>query len=512
MKRLEFTSISGYTGNALKDYAKVLLMNVSRERVIVPKIRKYINSESNDVLILSGIRGTGKTSALMQAVDGKEDQSLFLTLIKDDIEVDDLISFVFQKLQSKPNISLIIIDEITRLNNLSVSAVVLYEKFSLAGYKVILSGTASASLILAKNQSLYHRSRLLNSSYISYSEVHEIFGCSLEDFYKSPDLKYLQDKEHSTFLDFPRIFDSLIVDNIFESIQRNQHLISNELLSLSIEDLRLLLYLIIYSVIFTVDSVKDGKLYVASFSRVINLLSVDKLSRLELSDLNKDLASRISIAYSKRVSASTINLLLDLLRDLGVLVHIDNVCSQESKWYLVNPFIANQVYNRIVLVTKDLLEDYEISQSDRLRGIYGSLYESIVVVDVLLAKKYGEAFVGYARNDIGELDIVALFGDPKDCESDLFSEVYEVKLTADLDAASNRAVWINDESFYNSFSELRDFNVQCRAVIYGGPTCIFNGFKDISKQKNFNGVEPSVIEWRNKGLKFINCEEFLLNI
>ena len=80
------------------------------------------------------------------------------------------------------------IDEITMINDLQAYGNVLSEYYVMIGAKVVIAGTDSFGIYMAKTDILYDRVVLLHTSQIPYAEFHRI--CE-EDFKRKKALTYI---------------------------------------------------------------------------------------------------------------------------------------------------------------------------------------------------------------------------------------------------------------------------------------------------------------------------------
>lgn len=136
------------------------------------------------VLILYGLRRTGKTTLIRQAILNMDEERFSQTAF---IQVDSRISLSdlnndLKKLQEK-GYRFIFIDEVTLLNDFIEGAALFSDVFASSGMKIVLSGTDSLGFLFSKDESLYDRSILLHTTFIPYREFEDVLGIKGVDNY-----------------------------------------------------------------------------------------------------------------------------------------------------------------------------------------------------------------------------------------------------------------------------------------------------------------------------------------
>lgn len=131
-------------------------------------LKRYLDIYSSKIIAMYGLRRTGKTTMLFQAINYIGiDKSAYIK-IKPTDRMQDLSNDL--DILNEKNIKYVFIDEITLMRDFIQEASILSDYYATFGMKIVLSGTDSLSFLLATNQELYDRCYLLHTSYISYGE------------------------------------------------------------------------------------------------------------------------------------------------------------------------------------------------------------------------------------------------------------------------------------------------------------------------------------------------------
>lgn len=159
---------------------KVLASSVRglRKRDCFEKIEEYINSDqSGKILILYGLRRTGKTTLIRQSIleMGDEDfsRSAFIQIGKGDSlkKLNEDLKALYDG-----GYRYIYIDEVTYLEDFIEGAELFSDIYASMGMKIILSGTDSLGFYLSKGEHLYDRCYLIHTTFIPYREFERVLG------------------------------------------------------------------------------------------------------------------------------------------------------------------------------------------------------------------------------------------------------------------------------------------------------------------------------------------------
>ena len=174
--------ISAYTGYQLEQYTNNMLKNIKAERDFVSEIMHYTHNTYNRVLAISGLRGTGKTIGMLQAIKdiGKYDKIVYMSINDgNNIRCQEIWDIIEKQFNS---IEYIFIDEITRAIGLYNTSAFLSDNLCGNGKKVVISGTDSLAIMKAEESSLYHRVIIKNVTFIKYTEALKTVDQSLKEY------------------------------------------------------------------------------------------------------------------------------------------------------------------------------------------------------------------------------------------------------------------------------------------------------------------------------------------
>ena len=141
-------------------------------------LERYLNSNSfGRVCILYGLRRTGKTTLLLQAIENLSDEqrsrAVYIKARTSD-SMSDLNSDL--KVLSNLGYEYVFIDEVTLLNDFIDSASLLSDIFAMQGMKIVLSGTDSLGFWMTQTQELYDRAYMIHTTYIPFREYSYLLG------------------------------------------------------------------------------------------------------------------------------------------------------------------------------------------------------------------------------------------------------------------------------------------------------------------------------------------------
>lgn len=529
--------VNVYTGSSLRAYIRSSIDKSWKCRDIVDSIVNYFDNPYKGMMFsLTGLRGTGKTVSLLQALVkmNKISESMYVTLSTDsDIDCTGLCSYLEPQLAG---IKYLVIDEATRIKNLIKNGDTLFEELKRFGIAVVLSGTDTLALAISSGDGLFHRIVEHNITFISLAEYERIL-CNEPDktrvvvsYIKSGGLMAPDNvKDFDTFKVY---VNTAIVDNILNTVSKNKGVSEFALVSkMTDTKLRSIVFGILYSIGYKAwridkalekssesnyENVEGSVRFKNNFSRVINALSLSSL--INKAEIVKMVCRTLGVSEVVTVAQSELNEVLDYLEKLGIIVGLENIAhsSHEVQYFVVNPSVYNQVYSEVIKAVDN--ESLEGGRPIRLKAVYGSVFESAVIVHAMqYAERHGlEA--GYFRNSRGrEIDLIVYkLLDSFDFDESIY---YEIKLTDRMDDAVTRLSWMNNKT-YSPGEECIPTDaatVLGRYVIYNGVQGRFTGYSlqssEIHDKYKSKGTpdELNALETMNKGIKFINGYDFMTN-
>lgn len=166
-------------GNSLELFTKTV--RNYKKRYCYKDLLAYLNSDSDKVCILYGLRRTGKTTMLFQALKDIDISKAAYIKIK---ESDDMAMLVKDiNMLNDKGYKYLFIDEITLLSDFINTAATLSDIYCKLGLKIVLSGTDSLGFAFADKDELYDRNIMIHTSYISFKEFSYILDINDVDQY-----------------------------------------------------------------------------------------------------------------------------------------------------------------------------------------------------------------------------------------------------------------------------------------------------------------------------------------
>ena len=149
------------------------------------QLQDYLHSKETDrVCLIYGLRRTGKTTMLRQAVsDMSESEFNKAAYIK--LRRNDTMAMLNRDLKRlfNANYQYIFLDEVTLMSDFIDSAALLSDVFASMGMKIVLSGTDSLGFSFAINEELYDRAVSIHTTFIPFREHSRLLGIDSIDEY-----------------------------------------------------------------------------------------------------------------------------------------------------------------------------------------------------------------------------------------------------------------------------------------------------------------------------------------
>ena len=314
--------------------------NSYQKRDCFKQLDEYLNNNSTKVCTLYGLRRTGKTTMMFQAMKdtGLENCGYILC------EKGDTYKELCTKLDEyiKAGKKAVFIDEITKISNFLYTSASLADYYSGMGCKIIITGTDSLGLNLAARGELYDRVINIHTTYLSYGEFSKLTGMNdCDDFiHYAGVLSHESDVKMREFYDrstASHYIDTAISDNItntFFNKNLPQEFIHkfNKLIGLHNENILIPVITCIvemYSGIITRDTLNA---YFKQLSLNMDISSaLDLLERhgvfINRDDFDDNFEAQIAFAlnqkrYNVYIDEDTVNQIKEYLYDLELMVKI----------------------------------------------------------------------------------------------------------------------------------------------------------------------------------------------
>ena len=157
-----------------------------KKRFVYKQLSDFLMDErSNKIAVLCGLRRTGKTTMIAQAIQeltaiADANKTALVTLTRGN-NMKELLSDV-RKLE-QDGVKYLFIDGVTELSDFDKSVAALPDIYACLGMKIVLSGTQSLLFKLVKRRELYDRTVTIYTTFISFAEykhIHE--DATISDF------------------------------------------------------------------------------------------------------------------------------------------------------------------------------------------------------------------------------------------------------------------------------------------------------------------------------------------
>ena len=351
-----------------------------QKRDFVMEVEKYMDSSLNKVLLVSGLRGTGKSVGVLQAMKGKD--AVYIIMEQGIRTPADKVMELLLSRKEK----IIVLDEYTWIENRKESQIdgFLYTLVS-HGKRVIVTGTESLSLEALKAGPLIHRAITLHTTHMSFPEY-----CRIYD-------KPMDQNTCDRYLTQGGIFESYVINN--------EHTMANYIEEAIIANLKG--YVRDYRPLFD-DSKISNIIYTLFYRAIWDLMRNNPKLLQNKDNVDTQLAlERLGIDLeSTQISIHDIKAVADLLCSVGVLVKIPNLLNEMEnvqeevfkgyKTYIVNPSLTCQFI-------KTVFPGY-----DNMSSIFGFVYEANCMVDLYFKKQAADEiyYIESKEADNYEVDIV----------------------------------------------------------------------------------------------------------
>lgn len=494
-------------GDDLKTFVQIV--KKYKKRNLYKNICDYIYSDIYDkVLILYGLRRTGKTTLIKQVILNMNDDDFSKTAFiqaTDKINLSDINKDLNYLMNG--GYKYIFIDEVTLIEDFIEGAALFSDIFASYGLKIILSGTDSLGFYFSKDDQLYDRSIFLHTTFIPYREFEEVLGIKGIDEYicygGTMSLSGVHYNEKSLFANKKSVdeyVDSAIAKNIQHSLKCYEYgghfrelynlYEKNELTSAInrvIEDV---------NHHFTLDVLtRDFVSHDLGIS-IKNLRNdkdnpndiLDKINKENfVEELRKLLEIRNKSEQSITISDESRREIKEYLYALDLIMDIDIQTLPVGKINSVKTIFTQQGmrYSQAKELIQSLLMDAEfqnLSIKERneiiariLNEIKGRMMEDIVLLETKLGCPNKEVFK--LQFSVGEFDMVVVD------KNNLTCKIFEIKHSKEIVKEQYRHL-IDEEKLKNT--EFRYGKITERAIIYRGENALLDN-----------------------EIKYINVEEYL---
>lgn len=483
------------TGALLVNFCKSVSKWEKRE--CFGSLHDYIYGENNDrILILYGLRRTGKTTLVRQAIGEMPaemraktafiqlNSRLTLADVNHDLKLLETLGFRY-----------VFIDEVTLLGDFIEGAALFSDVFAAGGMKVVLSGTDSLGFVFSEDEQLFDRCQLLHTTFIPYREFERVLKVKgIDNFieYGGTMSRLFANKKSAD--DY---VDSAIARNIQHSLKCYQHeghfrslqqlYDAGELTSAInriVEDVNHRFTMEVLTQKFKSNDLRIS----ASNLRRDRFRPTDILDRVDIGAITKRLKKlllirdkeeqSINISDAHRTEIREYLDLLDLTCDIDV-VNMSNlnerkvrtVFSQPGLRYtqaaaLIQSLLLDETFRNTAIAERMAIEERILDE------IRGRMMEEIVLLETKLARPEMQVF--QLQFAVGEFDMV-VFDPVHAC-----CEIYEIKHSDKIAAEQCRHL-LNPRKCAET--EFRYGRILSKNVIYRGPSTSRQGINYVNVEE-----------------------------
>lgn len=462
------------------------------------------------VFILYGLRRTGKTTLIRQAIASMQECEFNRTAfiqVKPGITLGEINSDL--KWLRDHEYAYVFIDEITLAEDFIEGAALLSDIYAASGIKIVLSGTDSLGFLLSESEELYDRCILLHTTWIPYREFECVLNIKgIDEYIRYGGTMSLGGKHYNEPVTFKtrkstdEYIDSAIARNIQHSLRLYQdgghfrHLVDlyekNELTSAInrvIEDINHRFTIEVLTNDFKSHDLgiskrnlrKDRENPTDILDHIDEKAFLDGL-RKALEILNKNEQS-IEITDAHRIE---IKEYLDLL-DLTVDIPTQFIPVRDEKSFRTVISQPGMRFSQAEALIRQLLLDKEfqnISAVERaaileriLNEIRGRMMEEIILLETKMA--YPDKEVFRLQFAIGEFDMVVV--DP----ASITTEIYEIKHSAEMVPEQYKNLMDQEKC---KATEFRFGIITKKAVIYRGDDSEDEGILYLNVENYLRGL------------------------
>lgn len=478
-----------------------------RKREIFDQLYRYITGPDNDrVFILYGLRRTGKTTMIRQAIleisAEMQEKTAFIQ-----VSPNESLASLNQdlKLLEQKGFRYIFIDEVTLLSDFIEGAALFSDIFAASGMKIILSGTDSLGFLFAEDEQLYDRCFMLHTTSIPYREFEQVLGIKgIDEYIRYGGTMSLggvdYNKKQMPFSSKRRTneyIDSAIARNIQHSLKNYQYeghfrelydlYEKNELTSAInrvIEDMNHRFTLDVMTRAFASHDLGVSR---ANLRRD-RTNPTDVLDRIDADAVTDRLKTLLEIWNKQEqqipISEEHVREIREYLQMLDLIQEIDVVISESSgksrkRTVFTQPGLR---YSQAEALITSLMQDetfLDLGIRERMRitekildEIRGRMMEDIILLETKLAHPEKRVFV--LQFAAGEFDMVVFDQESVSCR------LYEIKHSKEIVPQQYRHL-VDAEKLRKTEKQYGD--IEGRFVIYTGEAEVRDGIRYLSAEQ-----------------------------
>lgn len=465
------------TGDALKNFAAPVKHYQKRDCYV--RLQNFLYDNTTEkVMILYGLRRTGKTTLIRQAIAEMNGEDLkkaaFIQVKSSDTLAD--VNADLRQLEAA-GFHYIFMDEVTLMKDFIEGAALFSDIFAASGMKIVLSGTDSLGFLFSEDAQLFDRCLMIHTTFIPYREYERVLGITGIDEYiryggtmSLGGVDYNSDSVFATPKRAGEYIGSAIARNIQHSLKCYQgggHFRSlrelydkNELTSVInrvVEDM---------NHHFTVDTLDR-----------IDTCQVTEKLRAALEIRNREEQS-VQISDSHTIEIKEYLRLLDLITDIDI-DHIPASAYKDTISVIAQPGMRYVQAEELIqsILSDSTFDELDISRKnnilERIRSeVKGRMMEELILLETKLSCPQKRVFK--LQFAVGEFDMV--IADPET----LTCRIYEIKHSDK--AVPEQCRHLADEQKCRE-TEHRYGMITGKYVIYRGVPQIINGIEYLNAEE-----------------------------
>lgn len=497
------------TGDLLRNYVRSV--EGYKKRECFSTLQEYLESNITDkVFVLCGLRRTGKTTLIRQAIgemsDEQFDQAAFIqadsscTLAQMNKTLQDLESAGYRY---------VFIDEVTLMEDFIEGAALFSDIYAASGMKLVLSGTDSLGFIFTEDESLYDRCIMLHTTFIPYREFDRVLGFQdIDDYIRYGGTMSISGKRYQSASTFSsaqtagEYVDSAIAHNIQHSLRNYQYgdhfralrelYDSNELtnaIQRIVEDINHAFTLDVLTRRFhshdlrvSANNLRHDR---SAPSDILDQVDTDEITdklRALLSIMNPE-ERTVELTDTHRVQIKEYLHLLDLVVDMPA-VQINNYNSKSERTIITQPGMRYAQTQALIgrLLQDDAFRSYSLQErtmaAQRIMSeVMGRMMEDIVLLETQTARPDTQVFP--LQFAVGEFDMVVFDQESQSCE------IYEIKHSTEIVPQQTRHLLDQKKCDDTAF---RFGEIKRKGVIYRGPATMVDEIEYINVEDYLRGL------------------------
>lgn len=465
------------TGDALKNFAAPVKHYQKRDCYV--RLQNFLYDNTTEkVMILYGLRRTGKTTLIRQAIAEMNGEDLkkaaFIQVKSSDTLAD--VNADLRQLEAA-GFHYIFMDEVTLMKDFIEGAALFSDIFAASGMKIVLSGTDSLGFLFSEDAQLFDRCLMIHTTFIPYREYERVLGITGIDEYiryggtmSLGGVDYNSDSVFATPKRAGEYIDSAIARNIQHSLKCYQgggHFRSLRELYDKNE---------LTSVINRVVEDMNHRFTVDTLDRIDTCQVTEKL-RAALEIRNREEQS-VQISDSHTIEIKEYLGLLDLITDIDI-DHIPASAYKDTISVIAQPGMRYVQAEELIqsILSDSTFDELDISRKNNILGrirseVKGRMMEELILLETKLSCPQKRVFK--LQFAVGEFDMV--IADPET----LTCRIYEIKHSDK--AVPEQCRHLADEQKCRE-TEHQYGMITGKYVIYRGVPQIINGIEYLNAEE-----------------------------